>query len=155
MFVDRPFEEFVVGQTWRSSRCRTVTEADIVLFAALTGDWHPIHTDAFYAKNSFFGQRIAHGLLILGVASGLAKLDSEFLVALSGLDRVRFFKPVYIGDTIGLYSKVEDKRELSQDRGLVSFSFSVFKLIGDLIGRQEQEEVVLEGTVTFFVRRRK
>jgi len=64
------FEDFQVGETV-VTRARTVTETDIVSFAALTGDWYPLHTDVEYAKKGPFGERIAHGLLVLSIANGL------------------------------------------------------------------------------------
>jgi len=93
---------------------RTITEADIVMFAALTGDWTELHTNAEYVKKTIFGQRIAHGLLTLSVASGLAlrarRLSSLEVVALLGLDDVRFTAPVFIGDTIWVESEVVEVR---------------------------------------------
>ena len=65
------FEEFVSGDAITSVG-RTVTETDIVNFAALSGDWNLIHTDAEYSRQSLFGERVAHGLLVLSIASGLA-----------------------------------------------------------------------------------
>ena len=65
------FEEFEIGQRIISSG-RTVTESDIVSFAGLSGDYNQIHTDAQYSAQSLAGQRVAHGLLIMGIASGLA-----------------------------------------------------------------------------------
>jgi len=93
---------------------RTITEADIVMFAALTGDWTELHTNAEYVKKTIFGQRIAHGLLTLSVASGLAlrarRLSSLEVVALLGLDDVKFTAPVFIGDTIWVESEVVEVR---------------------------------------------
>ncbi len=85
------------------SAARTITEADIVMFASLSGDWNPIHTDAEFAKKTIFGQRIAHGLLTLSVVAGLLVrlgLTERTIVAFYGIDKLRFTKPVFIGDTI-------------------------------------------------------
>ena len=82
------FEEFNVGDTVTSAG-RTITEADIVNFAALSGDWNAIHVDAEFAKNSMFGERIAHGLLGLSIASGLAVrlgFIEDTVIAFMGLD---------------------------------------------------------------------
>jgi len=93
---------------------RTITEADIVMFAALTGDWTELHTNAEYVKKTIFGQRIAHGLLTLSVASGLAlrgrRASPLEVMAFLGLDNVRFTAPVFIGDTIWVESEVIEAR---------------------------------------------
>ncbi len=93
---------------------RTITEADIVMFAGISGDWTELHTNAEYMKDSPFGQRIAHGMLTLSVASGLAlratltpRLE---VLAFLGMDKVRFTAPVFIGDTIKVESEVIEAR---------------------------------------------
>jgi len=106
-------EDFKVGEK-TVSLGRTVTEADIVMFASLSGDWNELHTNAEYMKNSVFGQRIAHGMLTLSIASGLAlrmrgRLPAEVLAFL-GMDKVRFVAPVFIGDTIRVESEVIEAR---------------------------------------------
>jgi len=92
---------------------RTITEADIVMFAALSGDWNQLHTDAEYMKNSIFGQRIAHGLLTISIASGLGlrtRSRPVEILAFLGMDKVRFTGPVFIGDTIRVESEVIEAR---------------------------------------------
>jgi len=106
-------EDFKVGEK-AISPGRTVTEADIVMFAALSGDWNELHTNAEYMKNSIFGQRIAHGMLTLSIASGLslrtgARSPVEILAFL-GMDNVRLLAPVFIGDTIRVESEVIEVR---------------------------------------------
>lgn len=106
-------EDFKVGEK-AVSPGRTITEADIVMFAALSGDWTELHTNAEYMKNTFFGQRIAHGMLTLSVASGLglrtgARTPAEILAFL-GMDKVRLIAPVFIGDTIRVESEVIEAR---------------------------------------------
>ena len=95
------FEEFNVGDTVTSAG-RTITEGDIVNFAALSGDWNAIHVDAEYAKNGMFGERIAHGLLGLSIASGLAVqlgFIENTVLAFRGVNWT-FSGPIKIGDTI-------------------------------------------------------
>jgi len=106
-------EDFKVGER-AVSPGRTVTEADIVMFASLSGDWNELHTNAEYMKNSVFGQRIAHGMLTLSIASGLGfrtrgRPPVEVLAFL-GMDKVRFVAPVFIGDTIRVESEVIEAR---------------------------------------------
>jgi monoamine oxidase len=92
-----PYER--VGYSFLT-RGRTVTEADIVMHAGQTGDLYPLHLDAEEAKKSSYGQRIAHGTLVFSIATGL-KFDMSIRERISyGYDRVRFIKPVFIGDTL-------------------------------------------------------
>jgi 3-hydroxybutyryl-CoA dehydratase len=96
------FEEFEVGQKILSVG-RTITESDIITFASLSGDYNQIHTDAEFSKNSLFGQRVAHGLLILSIASGLAMRTGVLegtAIAFREINDWKFVKPVFIGDTI-------------------------------------------------------
>jgi acyl dehydratase len=81
-------------------RGRTVTEADVAAFAGLTGDFHPQHVDAEWAASSPFGERIAHGLLVLSLAAGLVDFDPDEVIALRRVRDVVFKRPVRLGDTI-------------------------------------------------------
>jgi len=119
------FEDFQEGMELETVG-RTVTEADIVMFAALTGDWNPIHVDAEYAKTTIFGQRIAHGMLMR-----LGFLE-ETVVAFYGVDRLRFTNPVFIGDTIKARAKVVEKQDRGQF-GVVKIEASVVKQTGDVV----------------------
>ena len=106
-------EDFQVGQKI-TTRARTVTETDIVNFAALSGDWYGIHVDAELAKETIFGGRIAHGFLVLSIASGFITPYEVAVIAFYGMDKVRFTGPVKIGDTIHLEAEVieiQDKGE--------------------------------------------
>lgn len=102
------FEEFEVGQTVVTVG-RTITEGDIVRFAGLSGDFNQIHTDADYAAQEMFGERIAHGLLVLSIASGLAVqtgIIEGTVMAFRELDW-KFSRPVKIGDTLHAEIEVE------------------------------------------------
>ena len=102
------FEEFIIGDQTESVG-RTITEADVVNFAGLSGDYNLIHTDAEYSKGHLFGQRVAHGLLVLSIASGLAVrlgFMEDTILAFRGLEW-KFAAPVFIGDTIRLRVTVE------------------------------------------------
>src|ERR671928_1219416 len=96
---ERDFDAVEPGESFES-RGRTVTESDVVAFAGLTGDWHPQHTDAVWAAASDFGERIAHGALVLSFALGLVDYESDRVVALREISRATFKAPVRIGDTI-------------------------------------------------------
>jgi len=112
------FEDVEVGEV-RVSQGRTVTEADIVNFGNIIGDFNPLHFDAEYMKKSMFGKRIAHGMLTLSFATGLGNLmglNLGTVLAFKGLS-VEFKRPVFIGDTIRLRTTVTDKRESSKQPG--------------------------------------
>jgi len=118
--------DYKIGEKFISP-ARTVTEADIVLFAAVSGDWHPIHTDLEYAKKTVFGERIAHGLLGLVVGSGLGfRLGSQgplpkYFIAFYGMDNLRFTAPLKIGDTVHVEIEVIDLVYKKDNRGIVKF----------------------------------
>lgn len=118
------FEDLEIGDSM-VTRGRTITESDLVGFSALTGDWHPQHADAEWASGSQFGERIAHGMLVLSYAVGLVPFDPERVVALRGLERVTFKRPTRIGDTIRVEVKVAEKKQLDEEHGLVGFRWKV------------------------------
>jgi 3-hydroxybutyryl-CoA dehydratase len=118
------FDALAVGSAFRS-RGRTITEADVVGFSALTGDWHPQHADAEWAAASHFGERIAHGLLVVSFALGLIDFDPERLVALRRLERTTFKRPVRIGDTLRVEGRITAVRPIDARFGLVSIACKV------------------------------
>jgi acyl dehydratase len=118
------YEDFEIGDV-DTTRARTITEADIVNFAAFSGDWYPLHTDVEYAKKGPFGERIAHGMLVLSVAVGLMPLYEMAIVAFYGMDKVRFTAPTKIGDTIHVELEVIDKQDKGDFSGVVSLKKSV------------------------------
>lgn len=143
------FEDFQVGDRIVSP-ARTITETDIVLFAALTGDWHPVHTDAEYAKHTLFGERIAHGLLILAVGSGLMFRAGDrgvprSTIALYGLEKARFTAPTKIGDTLHVEAEVMQMTAIDEQRGLLTVSHRVVN---------QRNEEVLTYTTRLLVGRR-
>ena len=128
----RPGQAFV-------SRGRTITEADVVGFAALTGDWHPQHSDAVWAAESAFGERIAHGMLVISFAVGLVPLDPRRLVALRRLGDVVFKRPVRLGDTLRVSGKVAELAPVSDEAGLVTLSWSIHNQESQLVCRARVE----------------
>jgi acyl dehydratase len=113
------FEDFTEGQKFETPG-RTVTEADIVSFAAWTGDYNPLHTDAEFAKVTRFGERIAHGMLGVSLCLGLIARTGKFegsAVALLGIDGWRFRAPVLIGDTVHCLVTIESTRLTSRGDG--------------------------------------
>lgn len=140
------FEEFEIGDSAESVG-RTITEADIVNFASLSGDWNRIHTDAEYSKMQRFGERVAHGLLVLSVASGLAVrmgFMEETIQAFMGLEW-QFRRPVLIGDTVRLRTTVQAKKEMKRlGGGVVTFKMEVLN---------QNDEVCQRGTWNILCKR--
>jgi 3-hydroxybutyryl-CoA dehydratase len=118
---------------------RTITEADVVAFAALSGDRHPQHTDAVWAAGGPFGERIAHGMLVLAYAVGLVDFDPERVVALRRIEEVVFKRPVRIGDTI--HVEADLVREADR-RGVEAYEWRVRNQHGQLVLRAVVEAVV-------------
>jgi acyl dehydratase len=106
--IDRWYEDYEPGES-RTSVGRTITEADIVLHAGQTGDFFPHHMDAEWAATQPIGQRIAHGTLILSVAVGMTAGDINPQAMSYGYDRIRFTRPVFIGDTITVTAEITEK----------------------------------------------
>ena len=138
------FEDFAVGQRV-VSQGRTITEADIVAFAGLTGDWNPLHTDAEHARGTLFGERIAHGLLILSVASGLASrlgFMEGTVEAFLGLEW-KFRAPVKIGDTVHLEAQVASVRAMPRlGGGIVTFDVKVINQRNETVEKGTWEVLV-------------
>lgn len=129
------FEDFETAGELRT-RGRTITEADIVTFAGVTGDFVELHTNEEYAKQTKFGARIAHGALIFSISIGLAtrtNLLDDTLLAFAGVDKLRFVAPVFIGDTIYATKKVAERRELGPDLGTVVFETRVLNQRNELV----------------------
>jgi len=131
------FEEFAVGDSVTSAG-RTITETDIVAFAALSGDWNAIHVDAEYAAKGMFGERIAHGLLGLSIASGLAVrlgFIEETVIAFMGVDW-KFRAPIKIGDTIHMRALVTELKAMPRlGGGIVTFNVEVPNQRGEVTQR--------------------
>ena len=129
------FEDYSIDQI-RTSRGRTITEADIVNFAGLSGDFVELHVNEEYAKKGPFGRRIAHGALIFSISTGLMvqmTSDHEAIVAFRGVDQLRFVAPVFIGDTIHVTKKTIDKQSKDGIRGLVTFETAVLNQDGKAV----------------------
>lgn len=120
------YGEHTLGEKGRT-RGRTITESDLVSFAAFTGDWHSLHVDKEYAARSRFGQRIAHGFLVLSVASGLIDNAPPFAAAFYGLHNVQFRQPTFIGDTIHVEWEVTTMRDHDENNGVVTYALHVVK----------------------------
>ena len=133
-----PFEALEPGQEF-VTRGRTVTEADVVGFAALTGDWHPQHSDAEWASTSAFGERIAHGMLVVSLAAGLVPFDPGRVVALRRVSEATFKRPVRFGDTLRVEGRIAEVGAGTDEAGLVSFAWNVLNQDGRSVCRARVE----------------
>ena len=134
------FEEFEIGQAITSAG-RTITEADVVNFAALSGDWNQMHTNAEYAARHPFGQRVAHGLLGLSIASALAARTGfieDTAIAFREIGEWKFSLPIFIGDTIHVRATVTETKPMARlGGGLVTFKVEILN---------QDDKVVQRGT---------
>lgn len=124
-----------------TTRGRTITESDLVQFAALTGDWHPQHADATWAQEGPFGERIAHGMLVLSYAIGLAPIDPERVIALRRVRDVTFKRPVRLGDTIRVEGSVAERKPIDDASELAVWTWSVVNQHGRTVLRATIEAV--------------
>jgi len=132
IIFNKCYEDYQVGETWYS-RGRTLTESDLVNFASLSGDWFPLHTDMEYAKETQFKERIAHGMLVLSISTGLMLLEPGIIVAFYGMDNIRFIEPTFINDTISLEMRVIDKKDKSKSTGVIVTKLHVKKQTGKTV----------------------
>jgi len=121
------FEEYEIG-TSRETFGRTITEADIVIHAGQTGDFFPHHMDAEWVKTQEFKRRIAHGTLILSIAIGMTANEINPVSFSYGYDRIRFIRPVFIGDTITVKATIAEKRDYEKrpEQGFLIEQVEVF-----------------------------
>lgn len=121
----RTFGELTVGDTQRT-RGRTITETDIVSWCALTGDWFYPHADAVAAERSMFGQRVAPGIMVFALGTGLGvPADATAILANYGSDELRYTKPTWIGDTIHLEIEVAETADRDATSGLVTYRWDI------------------------------
>ncbi len=140
----RYFEEIEVGETLLTAG-RTVTEADIVSFAGLSGDYNQIHIDAAYAEATIFGQRVAHGLLVVSIVTGLivqTGIMEGTILAFRELEW-KFSRPIFIGDTVKAKMEVSEKKALPRLGG------------GNIIAKisvvNQNDEIVQRGTMALLL----
>lgn len=119
-------DDYTIGEKFITPG-RTITESDITSFAGLSGDYHPLHTDITYAEKTKFGERIAHGMLVLAVGTALPYrlcpnyfLPKSF-IAFYGMEQVRFTAPVKIGDTIRFEGEVTAIDAKDDKRGVLTW----------------------------------
>lgn len=148
--INRPrgyyYEQFKIGQKIASVG-RTITESDIVTFAGLSGDYNQMHVDAEYSKKTVFGKRVAHGLLVLSISSGLAVTTGILegtVLAFREVNNWKFSKPVYIGDTIHIVMETVDLKPMKRlGGGLV---------VINVVVQNQNNEIVMRGKWSVLVK---
>lgn len=139
------FEEFEVGQRIITSG-RTITESDIVTFAGLSGDYNQIHTDAEFSSKTPFGKRVAHGLLVLSIASGLAMRTGVMegtVIAFREINDWKFSLPIFIGDTVLTELHIIETKRIPRLGG--------GSLVIELSVKNQNNELTMKGTWTVLV----
>lgn len=141
------FEEFEIGAKY-VSQGRTVTEADVVAFAGLSGDYNPLHTDATFAGTTPFGERIAHGMLTVAISTGMSNWTGIFAGTTIALveQNIKYTGAVKFGDTVHLEMEVTEKKETSKpDRGIIKFTAKMLN---------QSDQVVVDMLWTLMMKRR-
>jgi acyl dehydratase len=139
--VDMPYDELEVGQTFRSGG-RTVTEADVVNYCALTGNWIEIHSNKHYAEKTRFGKRLVQGSLTYSIMTGLIQFGPS-IQANYGIDNLRYLKPVAIEDTLYVVAEVVAKKEKDDKYGVTTFLMKALNQDGYVVQRSEWSLLML------------
>lgn len=141
------FEDFEEGQEFETVG-RTVTETDLVMHSAITGDWTELHTNRHYAEEQYFGERVAHGPYTFSLATGFvyrSGIVERTVLAFLGMNYMDIPAPVHIGDTVSLHMEVVEKKDISSrdDSGLI---------VIDTTMTNQDDEVVFEGDMKFLIK---
>jgi 3-hydroxybutyryl-CoA dehydratase len=131
---DRDFDGLEVGDRFVTGG-RTVTEADVVSFACLTGDMHPQHTDRDWAASSLFGERVAHGMLVASFALGMLPFEPERVIALRRVRDAVFKRPVCLGDTVHVTGRVDRLDSVNAVSGIVGVRLDVVNQRSAVVAR--------------------
>ena len=143
--MDRPWDDLLEDK-WFASRERTITEADVVNFACLTGDWHPAHTNKVWAEQNIFGERVAHGMLLLSYAIGL--VPNGYIVALRRVKNVVYKTPVRFGDTVHVEGKLNRLEPVDDEVGMVSARWKMVNQDSETCLKMEFETLWRRGWMT-------
>jgi 3-hydroxybutyryl-CoA dehydratase len=124
------FDELRIGQE-ETTRGRTVTETDVVNWCMFTGDWFLMHSNAVYASESMYGERIAPGLMVLAISGGLVlPAETQTVIANYGCDRIRYPRPTFIGDTINVRVVVTQLEDRQDRTGLMAMRWDILNQNG-------------------------
>ncbi|MCT8971360.1 MaoC/PaaZ C-terminal domain-containing protein [Microbaculum marinisediminis] len=140
--IDQTFGELAVGQV-RTSRGRTLTETDVVNFCMLTGNWLEIHSNVEFAREALYGQRLVQGSLVFSIVNALMPFDAGVVEVFYGVDRLRFLKPSFIGDTVWARSEIIDLRPKKDGAGVATC---------ELLGVNQRRETILRCEFSLLIR---
>lgn len=140
--INQTFDALQLGQV-RVSRGRTLTETDVVNFCMLTGNWLEIHANVEFARAALYGQRIVQGSLVFSIVNALLPFDSAVVEAFYGVDRLRFLKPSFIGDTVWARSCIIGLRPKDNGNGVVTC---------ELLGINQRREKILRCEFSLLIR---
>jgi len=140
--IDRPFSELCIGDV-KYSRGRTVTETDVVNFCMLTGNWLEIHANTEFAKATGHGERIVQGSLIFSIVNALLPFDPSVVQVFYGVDKLRFLKPSFIGDTLWARAETARLEQRSDGTGVATC---------DLQGINQRRETVMRCDFSLLIR---
>lgn len=140
------YEDFEIGMKFDSPD-RTITENDVMMFAEISGDYHPLHTDEEYGKKTRFGKRVAHGMLGISVATGLMGQTGVFedsVIAMLGINNWAFLGPIFIGDTLSVRFTITEKRSSKSNSkaGIVNRYFELINQHGEIIQKGDMPVMV-------------
>jgi 3-hydroxybutyryl-CoA dehydratase len=141
------FDDLVVGQRF-CSEAHTVSEAEVIAFCALTGDCHPLHYDPVWAATSVFGERIAHGLLVVSLAVGLVPVDPARVLAMRRLSDVVFKRPVRFGDVIAVTGTLVGCCPVNEQAGLVDLRWAIRNQDSALVCRADVQVLWSRGSAS-------
>lgn len=140
--IDQIFGELQLGQV-RTSRGRTLTETDVVNFCMLTGNWLEIHANVEFAGAALYGQRLVQGSLVFSIVNALIPFDSTVVEAFYGVDRLRFLKPSFIGDTVWARTRIIGLRPKQDGAGIATC---------ELLGVNQRRETILRCEFSLLIR---
>ncbi len=140
--IDLPFPELAVGQR-KVSRGRTMTETDVVNFCMLTGNWLELHSNVEFAKHTLYGQRLVQGSLVFAVVNAMLPFDPSVVAAFYGVDKLRFTRPTFIGDTLHAVTEIARLKPHKENHGIATSL---------LTGVNQRDEVVMSCEFSLLIR---
>lgn len=130
--IQTPFPDLVLGER-RVSRGRTITETDVVQFCMLTGNWLELHSNVEFARNTLYGQRLVQGGLVFVVSNALLGFDPELIEAFYGVDKLRFTKPTFIGDTLYASTEIVGLRARGEQHGVATMRLDTINQRNEIV----------------------
>lgn len=130
--IDAAFPELAIGQK-KTSRGRTMTESDVVNFCMITGNWLELHCNVEFAQHTLYGQRLVQGSLVFSIVNAMIPFDPEVVEAFYGVDRLRFVKPTFIGDTLHATAEIIRLDERGPKHGVATSALSGINQRGETV----------------------